>query len=197
MTDPTNDQRVELERIRRVSDMLCSGHAALRDRYARWATTLDLTILSLTAWLAALAFVAPRVGVSLTPFNLDPQIWTGLLSVAALLFAIVQLKTDWKGRSDAHRRSLDIYAEVKREAGYILAKGYIEERALFGVIERYNMASAVGIGIPESEFLAQKRHHKLKVAMSKYLDDYPGASIFLLKVRFWFRDTFRKEKPSE
>jgi len=192
MTDFTSDQRAELERIRRVADMLCSGHAALRDRYARWATTLDLSILALTAWLSAIAFVAPRIDTSLTPFGLDPQIWTGLLSVATLLLAIVQLKTDWKGRSDAHRRSLDIYAEVKREAGYILAKGRIEERAVIGVIERYNMASAVGIGIPEAEFLTQKRHHRLKVALSKYLDDHPGASIPLLKARFWYRDTFGK-----
>jgi hypothetical protein len=192
MKNPPDGQRAELERIRRVADMLCSGHAALRDRYARKATALDLSILALTAWLSAIAFVAPRINVSLTPFGLDPQIWTGLLSVAALFLAIVQLRTDWKGRSDAHRRSLDVYAEAKREAGYILAKGEIEERAFIGVVERYNMASAVGIDIPEKEFLAQKRHHKMKVALSKYLDDHPGASILIVRTRLWYRDTFGK-----
>ncbi len=163
MTD-AQGERAELERIRRVADMLCSGHAALRDKYARRATALDLSILALATWLSALAFVAPRINTSLTPFGYDPQIWGGILSVATLFLSIVQLKTDWKGRSDAHRRSVDIYAEVKREAGYILAKGDIESGAFVGAIERYNMASAVGIQMPESEFLNQKRHHKMKVA---------------------------------
>jgi hypothetical protein len=113
--------REELGRIRRVSDMLCTGHAGLRDRYARMALALDLSILGLATWLSALAFVAPNINLSLTPFGLDAQLWMGLLSVAALFMAIVQLKTDWKGRSDAHRRTLDNYAEVKREAGYLLA----------------------------------------------------------------------------
>lgn len=192
MKHPPDGQRAELERIRRVADMLCSSHAALRDRYAKRAMALDLSILALTAWLSALAFVAPRINISLTPFGFDPQIWTGLLSITTLLLAIVQLKTDWKGRSDAHRRSLDIYAEVKREAGYILARGEIEERALIGAVERYNMASAVGIDIPEKEFLAQKRHHKMKIALSKYLDDHPGAALSIVKARFWYRDTFGK-----
>jgi hypothetical protein len=191
MTSTVDGQRSELARIRRVADMLCSSHAALRDRYARRATALDLSILALTAWLSAIAFVAPRINATLTPPSFDPQIWVGLLSVATLFLAIVQLKTNWKGRSDAHRRSLDIYAEVKREAGYILARGEIEDRAVVGVLERYNMASAVGIEIPEKDFLVLKRHHKLKVALSKYLDNHPGASITLMRARFWYRGTFR------
>src|ERR1041385_7032884 len=99
MTSTVDGQRSELARIRRVADMLCSSHAALRDRYARRATALDLSILALTAWLSAIAFVAPRINATLTPPSFDPQIWVGLLSVATLFLAIVQLKTNWKGRS--------------------------------------------------------------------------------------------------
>jgi hypothetical protein len=185
----------ELERIRRVADMLCTGHASLRDRYARRAFVLDLSILGLSAWLASLAFVAPSLNLSLTPFRLDPQIWTGLLSVATLFLAIVQLKTDWKGRSDAHRRTLDLYAEVKREAGYLLASGELEEQACRRVLARYDMASAVGIEMPERFFLYEKRRHKIKVAISKHLDAHPGASILLTRLRFWLRDNFGKSDP--
>ena len=87
----------------------------------------SLSILALATWLSAIAFVASSINVSLTPFGLDCQLWTGLLSVAVLFLSIVQLKTDWKGRSDAHRQTLDIYAEVKREAGYFLATGELDE----------------------------------------------------------------------
>jgi hypothetical protein len=185
----------ELERIRRVADMLCTGHAGLRDRYARMALVLDLSILGLSTWLAALAFVAPRLNVSLTPFGLDPQLWTGLLSVATLFLAIAQLKTDWKGRSDAHRRTLDIYAEVKREAGYLLASEELEEQASRRVFARYDMASAVGVEMPERFFLREKRRHKMKVAVSRHLDTHPGASILLTRLRFWIRDNFGKIDP--
>jgi hypothetical protein len=185
----------ELERIRRVADMLCTGHAGLRDRYARRALILDLSILGLSTWLAALAFVAPRLNLSLTPFGLDPQLWTGLLSVATLFLAIAQLKTDWKGRSDAHRRTLDIYAEVKREAGYLLGSGELDEQACRRVLARYDMASAVGVEMPERFFLGEKRRHKMKVAVSKHLDTHPGASIMFTRLRFWIRDNLGKTDP--
>ena len=111
--------RDELERIRRVSDTLCTGHARLRDRFAQRALILDLCILGLSTWLVALAFVQPRINVRLTPFGLDTQIWMGMLSVAIFFLTLVQFKTDWKGRADAHKRTLEMYAEVKREAGYL------------------------------------------------------------------------------
>jgi hypothetical protein len=184
--------REELERIRSVSDMLCTAHAGLRDRYARMALILDLSILALATWLSALAFVAPSINLSLTPFGLDSQLWMGLLSVAVLFLSIVQLKTNWKGRSDAHRRTLDNYAEVKREVGYLLAVGELDESACRRVLARYDMASAVGVEIPERFFLTEKRRHKMKVALSKHLDTHPGTSLLLTRFRFWIRDNFRK-----
>src|ERR1700674_2305997 len=48
--------RAELERIRRVSDMLCTAHAGLRDHYARLALTIDIAILGSF-------YLACRIGV--------------------------------------------------------------------------------------------------------------------------------------
>jgi hypothetical protein len=180
--------RQELGRIRRVSDMLCTAHAGLRDRYARRALTLDLSILGLCTWLVALAFVEPRINVSLTPFQLDPQLWGGLLAVGTFFLTIVQLKTDWKGRSEGHARTLDLYAEVKREAGYLLASDLLEEDAVRRVLARYDIASAVGVAIPEEDFLPQKRRHLVKIALSKRLDQFPASSLLLARLRLWFRN---------
>jgi hypothetical protein len=177
--------RDELQRIRRVSDMLCTTHAALRDRYTRRALFLDLSVLGLSTWLVALAFLEPRIGVSLTPFKIDSQIWGGLLATFTFFLTIVQLKTDWKGRSDAHSRTLDLYAEVKREAGYLLASGAIDDSAVRRVLARYDIASAVGIAVPERDFLPQKRRHLVKVELSKRLDCLPGSSLLLARIRLW------------
>jgi hypothetical protein len=192
MTKPRLELRDEIERIRSVADMLCTAHANLRDRFARRALVLDLSILAMTTWLVALAFIEPRINVSLTPFGLVPQVWIGLLAVFTFFLSLLQIKVDWKGRADAHKRSLDLYAEVKREAGYLLASGdEPDENACRRVLARYDMASATCIAVPEHEFLRQKRRHRSKVAVSKYLDKYPSASITLTRIRFWIRDNIR------
>lgn len=184
--------RDELTRISRVSNMLCTGHAALRDRYARRALALDLLILGVSTWLVALAFVEPRLNVTLTPFGWDSQIWIGALSTAVFFLTLVQIKTDWKGRSDAHKRTLDVYAEVKREAGYLLSSaGEYDRDACRRVFARYDMAASVGVPIPEAEFLVQKRRHLVKVTLSKALDDRPAASLAWLRARLWWRDNFK------
>ena len=169
--------------------MLCTAHAGLRDKYCLLSTCLDLAVLLLSAWVVALAFVEPRINVSLTPFGLDPQLWVGLLSVAVFGLSIVQLRVDWKGRSDAHARTFEAYAEVKRDAGFLLAIGQqVTEQACQPVFTRYGTAGA--IPVPEDEFLRQKRRHLLKVAISRHLDNNPAASIHLTRLRFWIRDNF-------
>lgn len=183
----------ELSRICRVSDMLCTGHAALRDRYARFAFALDLLTLGLSTWLVAIAFVEPKLNVALTPFGWDSQIWVGALGTGVFFLTLIQIKTDWKGRSDAHKRTLDVYIEVKREAAYLLSAGEYERDACQRVFSRYDMATSVGVPIPESEFLRQKQRHLVKIALSKALDGRPATSLIWLRLRLWWRDTFKAE----
>ncbi len=183
----------ELTRLCRVSDMLCTGHAALRDRYAKLAFTLDLLTLGVSTWLVALAFVEPKLNVTLTPFGWDSQIWVGALGTGVFFLTLIQIKTDWKGRSDAHKRTLDFYAEVKREAGYLLSAGEYSHDSCQRVFSRYDMAASVGVPIPESEFLRQKQRHLVKVALSKVLDDRPATSLMWLRLQLWWRDTFKED----
>lgn len=183
--------REELGRVRRVSDMLCTAHAGLRDRYARRALALDLSILALSTWLVALAFVEPRINISLTPFRLDPQVWGGLLAVGTFFLTIVQLKADWKTRSEAHARTLDLYAEVKREAGYLLAAELLDDDGVRRVLARYDIASAVGVAVPEKDFLPQKRRHLVKIALSRRLDKFPASALPLARLRLWCRNNIR------
>jgi hypothetical protein len=187
MTQAT-DTLDHVARIRRVADSMCSAHAGIRDKLGRRALFLDIAILALSTWLVALAFVEPRIGLELTPFGLSDKMWIGMLAVATFFLSVVQLKTDWKGRADAHDRTLGAYAAVKREAGYVLASEIADENAHRRIIDRYDMAAAICVPIPEREFLKQKRRHLLKIAVSSHLDVYPSASIFLTKIRFWWRD---------
>jgi len=119
------------------------------------------------------------------------------LSVGVFFLSVIQLKTDWKSRSDAHKRTLDLYAEVKREAGYILASAEVDDTTCRRVLSRYDMASAVGIELPESEFLYLKKKHRIKIAISKQLDTCPSASIRLLKLKMWFSDNCGRKKDGK
>jgi hypothetical protein len=184
----TPDQEHELERAKRTSDMLCTGHAALRDRCRRAALLLDLAILALSTWIVALAFASAEIATRLSPLGCNPTIWIGVLSATTFFLTLVQMKTDLKSKADAHRRTLELYAEVKREARYLLASGEADDGAYRRVLVRYDMASAAGVEIPEKQFLRLKRRHRIKVETSKYLDDHPSASLWLLRIRIWIRD---------
>lgn len=183
----------ELSRICRVADMLCTGHAALRDRYAKFALALDLLTLGVSTWLVALAFIEPKLNLALTPFGWNSQIWVGVLSTGVFFLTLIQIKTDWKGRSDAHKRTLHVYTEVKREASYILSAGEYDRDVCQRVFSRYDMAASVGVPIPESEFLRQKQRHLMKIVLSKTLDNRPATSLMWLRMRLWARDTFKAD----
>lgn len=181
--------RSEVERIKRVSDMLCSAHSGLRDRYARRARFLDIGILAFSTWLTALAFVQPGVRASLFPLRLDPQISSGILAVCTFFLSLVQFKVDWKRVSEAHRRASHDYADVHREAGYLLGRpDAVDDSEGRRLLERYDFVSATAVQIPEKEFLRQKRRHLNKVAISRYLDLYPFASVGFTRIKFWVRD---------
>jgi hypothetical protein len=188
MTEQTvSDCRDEIERVLRVSDMLVTGHANLRERYSRRALMLDLAVLAISVWLTAVVFIDPRINIRLTPLRLDPQLWVGLLGVMVLFLSILQLRVDWKGRSDAHKRSFDLYVEVKNECRYLLSSGQTLTREnCQRALTMFELSSDVGCQIPEKEFLKQKRKHLQKVAMSRYLDAHPSASLLLLRLRMWW-----------
>jgi|SRR5579871_1259933 len=193
MSESPAASREEVERIRRVADQLCTGHAALRDRYRERAIAFDIVILLASAWLTALAFVDPRLDKWLVPFGIDSELWIGLFGVIVFSFTLIQFKVNWAGRAEAHTRSFTMYAEVKREAGYLLAShAVIPGREFQRLAARYDMASDVGSGIPENDFLRLKRRHLMKVEISKLLDHRPGASVTLLKLWVMLRDNSRR-----
>ncbi|THV25086.1 hypothetical protein [Peteryoungia ipomoeae] len=186
------DIRTEVSRIRRVSDQLCSSHAALRDKFYRRAFVMDIFLLLLSAWVTIVSVVDERYVAFLTPYGFDSQLWAGLLGLAVFVLTLFQFKVDWKGTSEAHKRTFSLYAEVKREAGYLLASNKDGEeiplREFQRLTSRYDMASDAGVAVPERDFLRLKKAHRLKIAVSKRLDEYPGSNIWLTAALIILRD---------
>lgn len=186
----TSAERTELERIRRVADQTCSGHACLRDEFRCKALSLDVAMLALGSWLVALTFVDPLISHKLTPFGISPPIWIGVLGVINFFLGVLQLRVDWKAKSDAHARSHSLHADLKRELNIVLAREplLISDAEYARVRAQEAMTSNSALPIPDSDFLRLKRRHKLKVAVSKHLDDHPGALIIFTKLKLLLRD---------
>ena len=181
----------ELTRVKRVADQSSSAHARLRDRYATLATALDTVVLCASAWVTALALVDPAFAPRLAPAGMPPTLWIGLLSIAAFIATLVQLKLDLKGKSDAHQRAFEAQSEIKHAANDALQHAGDADR-LAAVYGKVALAAAVGVSIPEKEFLPQKAIHLRKVEMSRLLDNRPFASLLLVRLRLWWRDNFDK-----
>lgn len=192
MTEDATTTR--LKTIKRIADQSCSAHAHLRDQYAGQAFMFDLIILSASAWTLALSFADARIAALLAPFEMSPVIWTGLMGVAIFIATLAQLKLDLKGRSDSHRRACEAHASVKKSAGDALRQEGDDPARLKEVEAQLGLAAAIGVPIPEQEFVRLKRRHLQKVALSRHLDDQPFASPTLVSLSWWWRDNFGKPK---
>lgn len=190
MTLPTatKDLRQELERIERVSNMLCTMHFFLKDLYARRALCLDLFILLVAVLLLTVIFPDPEILAKIPFIGPNAKIWIGVLAIVNFFLSIAQLKLNWKGLSDAHDKAGNQYFSIKLDSKTTLAQDPISPEAFKRILDLYENCSTTCEKIPEGQFLKLKKAHKLKVAMSRYLDKRPGASIWLLKLRLWFSD---------
>lgn len=195
MSNQTKAPEIEaLERAVRVSDQSCTAYAILRDRYRRFSTALDLMILVLSAWLTAMVFVQPEIGIQLSPRGVSKDLWIGLLSIAAFCLSLVQLQVNWKGRAISYQLAATALSAFVKEFRPILGTATVTQ-AQVG-LARYQVLSDSLEPIPDSKFLALKQAHAVKVEMSKHLDQYPGASLLLFRFRLWWRDTWQSKKPS-
>jgi hypothetical protein len=190
---PTEADKRALERALRVADQMCSAYAKLRDRYAGKALALDLAVLLISTWLVAMTFAEPALGNKLSPPGIQREIWIGLLSIGVFLIALVQLRVDWKSRTDRYQRALVAYSAFVRANRRHRAEG----SAVSNEVVQSALASYQNIGdwaepISDKCFLALKKHHQIKVEISRHLDSHPGASIWLLRLRLLWRDNCRR-----
>ena len=183
----------DLSRILRVADQMATGYARLRDEYGLRARILDLLILSISSWLLAVTFVDPSLAKRLVPFAISHEIWIGILAVATFILALIQSRVDWKAKSDSYQRALQNVSEVVLEGRRLTANGgTADSNEVRRISEKYYTILRFIEPIPDNRFLELKKHHKIKVEISRLLDDRPAASILLVKLCLLWRDNVRK-----
>lgn len=180
----------ELERIKRVSDMLVTAHAFLKERYARLSLTSDILLFSCATILCVIVFADQKTMID--QFGKNFNLFLGVFAVISFIFAFISSQLDWKIKAEKHKNAFEKYTEIKFECENILKKFNNDEcgdAELF--LKKYYTLTPYIISIPEKLFVECKRHHVLKVFISKYLDEHPGTWVFILKIKIWIRDNFR------
>jgi hypothetical protein len=184
----------EYRRKFRVLDMMLSGHATLRERNRRrWlALTLAVMLLSILAATLALAEEKP---VEVIFIRLQMKDWLAILAGLIFFLSIIELVIDWRGRvwahGDAARRLAELKGQFRRAE--ISSEG-VETNGV-DLDEAYDQAMAAIVEIPNSLFNRLKAKHRRKVAVSKLLDESPGAPLLLLRWRV-FRAGVARRSPT-
>src|SRR6266850_4047618 len=183
----------DLSRMLRVADQMASGYAHLRDEYALRARVLDVLILGISSWLLAMTFAEPAFGKRFAPFGISHEAWIGVLAVGTFVLALIQSRVDWKAKSDSYQRSLQNISEIVLEVRELLAsKTAPEAHDMKRVAQKYYTILRFIDPIPENRFLELKRRHRIKVEISRLLDDHPSLHIGLIRLRLWWRDNVRR-----
>lgn len=183
----------ELRRIRRVSDMMVTAHASLKEKFALLSLFSDVSLFSCSLFLTVIVFADTNFLIKY--FGNNYACWVGIFSIVTFIFSFVARLLDWKVRAEQHRYAFETYMNLKFTASDLINKVEKDEHAdVERFIERYYALTPTIIAIPERAFLQCKRRHVIKVFISKYLDDNPAVSILLLKIKIWIRDNFKAVK---
>lgn len=181
---------VEIQKISRTADMQISAHARLRDYYSELAVLLDVVMLLLAILLNATLFLTSdqgRIAIAGTAISA----WIRWLALILFIFTVLQLRIDWKGTAEKHRQAVSAFTVIKRMCRELALSGKDSDPiAQQTVLDQYRALVENVVSIPEDKFLKLKKHHLVKVEISRYLDGHPGASLLILKLRLWWRDNF-------
>ncbi len=187
---PDDKQLAELRRMERVSDMLTSMHAMLRDRYGVRTVLLDATLMLGAVMLGTFALAD---FASLGAFSVNPDTARVVMAAASCIVfvaSVVAYKVDWKAKGDGHGRACAAYGRFKLRCRNLLSRAeQLTEDELRELSRDYASLGEAHVAVPDSQFVALKAAHEQKVFLSRCLSQRPFVSARLLTCVMWWRHT--------
>jgi hypothetical protein len=183
----------EVGRVYGKADMMTTAHSILFSFYDRVSLVYDFVNVAFSTWLCAMVFVDPVMAKKISPID-DDRLWLGCLAIVSFVMSIMDLRLNFKSKRDLHMRAVEFFSKMKIRARTILSDGIsLDESELKMFLEEYKISAPEQVIIPDSKFNSLKKRHLMKVLVSKHLDEHPGASIILFKLRVWLRDSTCQE----
>jgi hypothetical protein len=181
--------RSELQASLRRIDQSITAHSLLRDKFSRRAGTLSFAILAAAAVVTFLAISSEEIKSFFLLSHTNSDYLIGALGFIVLVCSIAELQFAWREKFARHAEAAGALARLKLVIGRDLGSEIAISRARYAEMQQaYENVNDLITRIPERKFLRLKAIHRRKVEMSKFLDDHPGSSITLLRVKIWFRD---------
>jgi hypothetical protein len=177
----------EFERMWRVLDMSITGHSILRDRFQRREKAITLSIMALSIVGLSLAFVNGGSQVNVLGRTAKLATWVGLLSAGIFFLALIDALVDWKRSAWAHEDAALRLSELKSKFRGAIVAGDAVDGADIDLRAEYEATVDNVAVIPESTFLALKTKHRRKVAVSRLIDDHPGAPLTFVRLLAMWR----------
>jgi len=175
-------QADENKRQYRIIDQLLTSHAVLRDRYARRAGLLNVSLLSFAIALNGFVFASDDFLKSLFPAHPTvAKTALGIISIALLILTIVELRVDWEGQSRSHSEAVGRLSRLKgkyRETYASKASDRFDD-----LTRDYASTTEALPPIPERSFTRLKAHHEFKRLLSEEISKHPGVPAIFLSVR--------------
>jgi hypothetical protein len=175
-------EQAENDREYRLVDQMMTCHAVLRDKYNRYALSMDVARLSFSLALNAFVFTPEATLIIIFGDRVaNPRFLLGCVSVALLILSIVGIRVDWQGKSRSHSDAVDRLAQLKARYREARAGGGTAE--LRGELSRDYARTMKSIpSIPEKVFLRLKAHHAFKRLVSREVDEHPAVPAWVLSL---------------
>lgn len=189
MSKKTVDE--EIVDVCRIVDMMLSMHSRLRHEFIRLATTFDVVRLLGAAILVSTSFSDSVVWASIGLAGLDTVRIARVVSTVLLVMGIASLRLNWASKAGAHEKASQSLAKLKSQVR-LLQHGTVEKPDATKKEELHDIQTVLAElpPIPPHKFHRLKAHHLRKIAVSKLLDKFPGAPVWLLRLRLFLRDVF-------
>lgn len=172
----------EFDRMWRVLDMSITGHSVLRDRYQRRERAITLAMMALSILAVSLAFLNGEPEVTLFGQKAKLATWLGSLTAGIFFLALLDALVDWKRSAWAHEDAALRLSELKSKFRGVTIVDDLAEAGDLDLRAEYEATMENVAVIPESMFLALKTKHRRKVAVSRLIDDHPGAPLPLVRL---------------
>jgi hypothetical protein len=170
-------------------DQGITAHSFLREKFSRRAV---LTSSFITIGAAAVTFLAVSSEsikniITLSQSRADHLI--GLLGFTVLVCSILEMQLGWREKSARHSEAANALSRLKLLIVRELGGDFALTKARYSELQQaYENVNDLITKIPERRFLELKARHRRKVEMSQFLDNHPGSSIIILRVKIWLRD---------
>ncbi|GHU80703.1 hypothetical protein FACS189468_1220 [Spirochaetia bacterium] len=179
----------DLEKSKKIIDMMATMHSVLSNKYRILSFILDALLIIFSLILLSCVFIDPAL---LNNIGVDANISRIIIGAATILVTCMSFFPyilDWKGKKNDHDQAFTTLINLKSKWRiFLLDKNNHTNDDAIKLEEEKSLILQHLIIIDDSKFNKLKKKHYMKVYISRMTSNYPAIPIFLIKIWLFIRD---------